>query len=154
MLGTHVCIHKWEGVYWKDWGGTRLEGEAPEEVHSTPLNKRSPKRISVRELLRENWTDWWIHILHSIACGTVTPKASHWQLQQRAVREIRPGETMHFRKMLGLSMRKIYPCGCIQSVSSTVCQESLAALHEHVQFKSSNCIPADSIHFKVTHSHL
>lgn len=41
----------------------------------------------MRELLRENRTDWWIHVLHAIAGGTATPKASHRQLQQRERRE-------------------------------------------------------------------
>lgn len=67
-------------------------------------------------------------------------------------REIRPGETMHFRKILGLGKReKIYPHTAAFSRFPAQCVEDP---HERVQFKSSHCISADSIHFKVSHSHL
>lgn len=29
-----TCIHRWEGARWKGGGGCRLEGEAPEGLHS------------------------------------------------------------------------------------------------------------------------
>lgn len=75
-----TCIHRWEGPCWKGRRGMSAGGWSPRR---TPLNKKNPKRISARELLRENRRDWWIHVPHSIAGGAVTPKASHWQLQQR-----------------------------------------------------------------------
>lgn len=95
----------------KCMGRTRLESWGPRRtsLHSTPLNKKSPKRISCAgtaqgELNRLMDTRsacycCWDSNTKSFS-STITP--------ERGEREIRPGETMHFRKILGLGRVKIY----------------------------------------------